>query len=214
MAWLQKRPQVALPTALYTIGLNKTVLVVGLGNPGKEYESTRHNIGFQCLDNLIKNIEGFSDLVNKKDLKCHLSMAQLGDKRVIAIKPTTFMNNSGQAVMSVINYYKIDPNNLVVIHDELDIGFGQIRTRVGGSDAGHNGIKSISQSLGEDNYGRIRVGIGPKPDNIDASDFVLKKFSKEETNELTNLYKESNAILTEYIYGSNGLANETRSFLV
>ena len=214
MAWLQKRPQVALPTALYTIGLNKTILVAGLGNPGSEYELTRHNTGFHCVDNLVKNIEGFNDWINKKDLKSQLSIAQLGDKRVIAIKPTTFMNNSGQAVEAVINYYKIDPTNLIVIHDELDIDFGQIRTRVGGSDAGHNGIKSITELIGTDNYGRLRVGIGPKPDNINTSDFVLTKFIKKEADQLPALYRETNAILTEYIYSSNSLANETRSFLI
>lgn len=215
MAWLQKRPQVSNPSMFYTVGVNRTLLIVGLGNPGKDYDNTRHNIGFRCIDEFTKTLSEFSGWVNKKDLKCQFTNAQLGDKRVIAIKPTTFMNNSGESLALVTNFFKIQAKDILVIHDELDINFGQIRTRVGGSDAGHNGIKSISESLGEQDYGRIRIGIGPKePAAIDSKDFVLKPFTKEQATQLTNLYKEVNAILTEYIYSSDELPAETRSFIV
>lgn len=214
MPWLQKRPQVSNPTQFYTVGLNKTVLIVGLGNPGTEYEYNRHNIGFLCIYEFTKDQPEFSGWQLKKDLKCHINIAQLADKRIVVIKPTTFMNHSGEAVALVTNFYKIPTTNILVIHDDLDINFGQIKTKIGGSDAGHNGLKSITASLKEDSYGRIRVGIGPKePANIDAKDFVLKNFNKQETKLLTNLYQEVNAILTEYIY-SDKLIIETRSFII
>jgi PTH1 family peptidyl-tRNA hydrolase len=153
------------------------------------------------------------DWVVKKDMKCLMSNGRISDARVIAIKPTTFMNLSGEAVQAVANFYKIHPDNIVVIHDELDIDFGQIRLRVGGSSAGHNGIKSVTQHIGEQ-YGRIRVGIGPKkPARISSEDFVLQKFSATEQEQLPNLQREVNAILSEYVFGGQ-LANETRTFLI
>jgi PTH1 family peptidyl-tRNA hydrolase len=133
---------------------------------------------------------------------------------VIAIKPTTFMNLSGDAVDAVCTFYKLSSENIVVLHDELDIDFGHIRLRIGGASAGHNGIKSISEHIGEQ-FGRIRIGIGPKhPAKIDSADFVLQKFSASEAKQLGNLEQESTAILTEYIYGGTVLPSETRSFIV
>jgi PTH1 family peptidyl-tRNA hydrolase len=213
MAWLQKKPQIGDAVNFYSIGLNKTLLLVGLGNPGKEYDMTRHNIGFDCLNAFVEKTDEMEDWVAKKDLKCLMSSGRISGARVIAIKPTTFMNLSGEAVQAVANFYKIHPDNIVVIHDELDIDFGQIRLRVGGSSAGHNGIKSVTQHMGEQ-YGRIRVGIGPKkPAKISSEDFVLQKFSASEQEQLPNLRREVNAILSEYVFGGQ-LANETRSFLV
>jgi PTH1 family peptidyl-tRNA hydrolase len=215
MSWLQKRPQVSNPTAFYTVGLNKTILLVGLGNPGKEYDGTRHNIGFLCIDKFVEtNAADMEKWMLKKDLKCYFSNGRLGDCRVIAIKPTTFMNNSGEAVQAAASFYKVGAENITVIHDELDIDFGQIRLRSGGSSAGHNGIKSISEHIGE-TYGRIRVGIGPKkPAKIDSTDFVLQKFSTKEQAQLSNLTQEVNAILSEHVFGDAQLPTETRSFLV
>ncbi|HET9098145.1 MAG TPA: aminoacyl-tRNA hydrolase [Candidatus Saccharimonadales bacterium] len=213
MAWLQKRPQVSDPQMFYTLGLNKTILLVGLGNPGNEYQNTRHNIGFMCLDDFVSKNDQMSDWINKKDLKCTLSSGTVGDARVIAIKPTTFMNLSGEAVQSASNFYKIHPDNLLVIQDELDVDFGHIRIRNGGGSAGHNGIKSIVNVIGED-FTRIRIGIGPKhPPQIKSEDFVLQKFTGAEMDQLPNLLRESGAIISEYVYGSR-LDNETRSFIV
>lgn len=212
MSWLQKRVQTGEATSFYTVGQNKTILLVGLGNPGKEYEQTRHNVGFACIDYFVAKTDEMESWVDKKDLKCHLSAGRLGDNRVIAIKPTTFMNNSGEAVQAAANFYKVPLQNILVLHDEVDINFGQIRMRLGGSST-HNGIKSVSQHLGED-YGRVRVGVGPKkPAQIDSADFVLQKFSSDEQAQLPNLYREVSAILTEYLY-SNQLPHDTRSFLV
>lgn len=213
MAWLQKRPQVGASATYYTVGQNKTVVLVGLGNPGTEYELTRHNVGFMCVDEFVSKNEDMADWMQKTDLKCLMSSGQLGDTRVIAIKPTTFMNLSGEAVQATVHFYKVSPERIVVIHDELDIDFGQIRLRIGGSSAGHNGIKSVTQHLGED-YGRVRVGVGPKkPARIKSEGFVLQKFSADEQAQLPNLAKEVSAILSEYVYGGE-LPHETRNFLV
>ncbi len=213
MSWLQQRPQVSDPTNYYTVGLNKTTLLVGLGNPGQEYDGTRHNVGFLSLDEFVARTEQMEQWVQKKDLKCLLSTGRIGDTRVIAIKPTTFMNLSGEAVQAVISFYKVDPARMAVIHDELDIDFGQIRLRIGGSSAGHNGIKSISEHVGE-NYGRIRVGVGPKqPTRINAEDFVLQKFSTSEQEQLPNLTREVQSVLSEYLYGAQ-FPHDTRNFLV
>lgn len=213
MAWLQKRPQVADPVNFYTVGLNKTLLLVGLGNVGKEYEGTRHNIGFACIDAFVDS-NGLSGWIDKKDMKCHLSEGRIGDCKVIAIKPTTLMNLSGEAVLAVSQFYKIPPQNILVVHDELDIDFGQIRTRMGGSSAGHNGIKSVTKLLGDENYGRVRVGIGPKePQQMETADYVLQGFSRDQQANMSALLKESSAIISEYAYGSGQLMAETRNFL-
>jgi PTH1 family peptidyl-tRNA hydrolase len=214
MSWLQQRPQVSNPAMFYTVGLNKTVLIVGLGNPGKEYDLTRHNIGFMAVENFVSNFEELGNWTNKKDLKAMLAIGTLGDKRAIVIKPDTFMNNSGDAVGLAANFYKVEASNILVVHDELDIEFGTIRTRVGGGSAGHNGIKSITKILGDENYGRIRIGIGPKtPEAIDSKDFVLQKFSTDEQSQLNHLGKETTAIITEFLYGGGKLVSETRNFL-
>lgn len=214
MPFLQKRNEFSQAVKLYSIGLNKTVLLVGLGNPGAEYDLTRHNIGFYALDAFVAATDELSDWIVKKDLKCLLTSGQLGQTRVIAIKPTTYMNLSGEAVQAVASFYKIAPSNTVVLHDELDVDFGQIRLRTGGSSAGHNGIKSVTKQFGTEDYGRVRIGIGPKkPVQIDSADFVLQKFSSAEQAELPALTRETNAILSEYIYGGQ-LPVDTRSFLI
>jgi PTH1 family peptidyl-tRNA hydrolase len=213
MSWLQQRPQTSDPVNYYTVGLNKNILLVGLGNPGKEYDGTRHNVGFMCIDEFVSKTAEMADWMQKKDLKCLLSSGRVGDTRVIAIKPTTFMNLSGEAVQAAASFYKINPEHICVIHDELDIDFGQIRLRQGGSSAGHNGIKSITQQLGE-GHARIRIGVGPKqPAEIKSEDFVLQRFSAEQQEQLPNLRREVLAILNEYLYGAE-LPHETRSFLV
>jgi PTH1 family peptidyl-tRNA hydrolase len=212
MAFFQKKPQMGDSIQFYTLSLHKTVLIVGLGNIGKEYDGTRHNIGFAAVDRFAKDSD-FPGWIDKKDLRCHLTSAQLGDTKVIVIKPTTLMNLSGEAVQAVVSFYKINPDKVLVVHDELDVPFGQIRTRMGGGSAGHNGVKSVTQHLGQD-YGRVRIGIGPKThEQMDSADFVLGRFSKEQQAQLDNLTKEAGAIISEYAY-SGTLPHETRSFIV
>lgn len=212
MSLFQRRPQESDPVNYVTVGMNKNLLLVGLGNPGEEYDGTRHNIGFACIDDFARRND-FPAWMVKKDLKCLLTSQLMADTRVIVIKPTTFMNLSGEAVQAVCHFYKLDPKQVTVVYDELDIDFGQIRLRVGGSAAGHNGVKSVIQHLGED-FGRIRVGIGPKtPEKIDSAKFVLQKFSKDQQEHLKELLVETSAVLSETAYGSP-LPNETRSFLL
>lgn len=213
MSWLTRRPQTSDPVNYVTIGLNKNILLVGLGNPGKKYESTRHNAGFMCIDEFVDKTEEMDKWMVKKDLKCLLSTGRIGQNRVIAIKPTTYMNLSGEAVQAVMNFYKIHPDEVAVIHDELDIDFGQIRLRKGGSSAGHNGIRSVTAAIGED-YARVRIGVGPKkPVKMKSEDFVLQDFSAEQQKQLPNLKREVLAIISEYLYGAE-LPRDTRNFLV
>lgn len=213
MALFQKNPYDSREHhSLYSIGLNKTVLIVGLGNPGKKYDKTRHNVGFACLDAFAKSQE-FGEWTSKKDLKSIVASRSLGQTRVILCKPQTYMNHSGEAAKLMASFYKISIENTIAVHDELDIPFGQIRMRQGGSSAGHNGVKSLIATLGE-GFGRIRVGIKSKAQGkIEDSDFVLAKFDKEELGEMPALTREVNSILTEYIFSSQ-LPADTRHFIV
>ncbi len=216
MAWLQKRPQFQNPASLsYQISLNKkSILLVGLGNYPKKYQGTRHNIGFDAIDHLVDRMADFGEWSSKKDLKCELAIGQISDKRVIAMKPTTLMNNSGQAVLAVLAYYKLKPMDILVIHDDLDINFGQIRIRNGGSSAGHNGIKSIIDSLKSEDFKRLRIGIkNTEISKLDAKDFVLQKFNPIEQKSLKALNNEVASLIAEYLSGNSELNNETRSFI-
>ena len=213
MSLFQRQPQAGPAVQLYTLGQHKTILIVGLGNVGREFDGTRHNAGFICLDAFVASSEPLGQWSNKKDFYCYEAKGVLGGAQVICIKPTTLMNLSGKAVQAISLFYKIPPDHVIVVHDELDVPFGQVRLRTGGGAAGHNGIKSVSNAIGED-YGRIRIGIGPKsPPEIDSADYVLQRFTQDETAQLKQLTREVTAILTEYIF-SGQLPNETRSFLV
>lgn len=196
----------------YSISIaTATVLIVGLGNIGKEYEKTRHNVGFMAIDAFAEKND-FTSWQEDKKFKGFICEKTLGATRVILLKPTTFMNVSGEAVQAVASFYKIDPERIVVIHDELSITFGQIRNRVGGQAAGNNGIKSIIQHIGP-NFGRIRIGIKDEFSKIpDASKFVLGKFNSVEKSYLEDIFIEVNGILTEYIYGGE-LPKDTRSIV-
>lgn len=210
MGLFQKKP--AVSTSLpYTIGSQKIVLVVGLGNVGKEYDGTRHNVGFVALDELAKQND-FPAWTTRKDLKCELTMANLGENRVILCKPTTLMNLSGEAAQAVARFYRISNPQTLAVYDEMAIPFGQLRTCLGGSDAGHNGVKSLIGHIGGD-FSRLRIGIGNElAANKDAADFVLDKFTKEEQEKLPLILREANALITEYIF-SGKLTHETRTVL-
>ncbi len=200
-------------SANYTAGTSKTLVIVGLGNVGKQYSQTRHNVGFTCIDALCEAQSEFEKWQDKKNLLGQISTGVFGSTKVILLKPSTYMNESGQSVRKVLDYYKVALNNCVVVHDELDLPFGQIRTRMGGGTAGHNGIKSIVSHLG-DNFGRVRVGIeNGKPHGEDTSDFVLAKFSSEEQKQMPLLTREVQSILIELIYRGE-LYPDTRNFIL
>src|SRR5438309_11618096 len=189
MALFQKKPQSTDMVPLYSIGANKTALIIGLGNPESKYDGTRHNIGFAALDYFAEKND-FPGWINKKDLKCEVAVHTLGDTRVILCKPTTYMNLSGEAAQAVQHFYKVYKQNTLAVYDELAIPFGQLRTRVGGSDAGHNGVKSLIQHLGED-FGRLRIGVGSElSQGADSAAFVLSKFTKEEQAGLPKILNE------------------------
>lgn len=210
--FVKKTPETGTNAPLFTLGSEKSLLIVGLGNIGKEYEGSRHNIGFACVDSFAKQ-QDFPAWHEKKDLKCHLTQHRLGETRVILMKPQTFMNNSGEAVSAVQRFYKLANSQTLVVHDELDIDFGQIRMRIDGGSAGNNGVKSLIQHCGED-FGRLRIGI--KSDllsKVNGADFVLAKFNKEEQAHLSALLREVNNILLEYTYKNEQISG-TRSFLV
>jgi PTH1 family peptidyl-tRNA hydrolase len=211
MALFQRNPQTESKTPLYTLGANKTVLIIGLGNPGKEYIGTRHNIGFEIVDEFARKND-FSGWLAKKDLKAEISTANLGENRVILAKPATFMNNSGEDAQAVQRFYRVYNQSTLVMYDELAIPFGSLRTRLGGSDAGHNGVKSLIQHIGDD-FGRLRVGVGSEiSEKAEATDFVLGKFTKKEQANLPLIIREASVLITEFIF-SGELPHDTRSLL-
>jgi peptidyl-tRNA hydrolase, PTH1 family len=211
MALFMKKTQTGSHTPLYTIGSSKTILVVGLGNIGKDYDGTRHNIGFAAVDYYAQQ-QDFGTWTVKKDLKAAIAVQNVAGTRVILAKPTTFMNLSGDAVQAVAHFYKVSVADILIVHDELDIDFGKIRTSIDGSAAGHNGIKSVIAVLGE-NFGRVRIGVGPKkPAQIDSADFVLASFTAAETKKIPATVKEAASIISDFS-AAGSLYVETRSVL-
>lgn len=153
-------------------------MVVGLGNPDKKYENTRHNTGFICLD---KVAEKFGANVNRIKFKSLVGECTIGGKKVLLMKPQTYMNNSGQAVVEAMNFYKIPAENVVLIFDDISLDVGKMRIRRKGSDGGQNGVKNIIYLSGKDTFPRIKVGIGKKPHpDYDLAKWVLSKFSNDE----------------------------------
>ena len=159
------------------------LLFVGLGNPTQDSENNRHNVGFKIIDYINKEF-GLSK--QKPKFKGLLTTGNINNKKVYAIKPLTFMNNSGICIRELIEYFKIDAENVIVFHDDLDIDFGKIKAKFGGSSAGHNGIESIDKFIGKE-YSRIRIGIGRPNGKAQVTDHVLKDFSEEEKQELQDI---------------------------
>ncbi len=174
-------------------------LIVGLGNPGSKYEFTRHNAGFMCvdmfaLDNSIK--------INKLKFNSLIAQCTISNKKCLIMKPQTFMNNSGEAVRECADFYKIKPENIIVIFDDVSLDVGNVRIRRKGSAGGHNGIKSIICHLNSDNFPRIKIGVGKKPHpDWDLADWVLKSFSKEELTVLRDVAKDTENIISLMVDG-------------
>jgi PTH1 family peptidyl-tRNA hydrolase len=160
------------------------ILIVGLGNPGKKYSHTRHNIGFQILGD-FREKNNFSAFRISKKFQAEISENKIANKKIVLAKPQTFMNESGKAVKALVNFYKTAPENLWIIHDDIDIPLGKIRISKGRTSAGHKGVQSTINELKTKNFTRIRIGISPKngkPKNTER--FVLQKFTKEEESAL------------------------------
>ena len=172
------------------------LLFVGLGNPTPDSENNRHNIGFKIIDAINKK---FSLSKQKPKFKGLLTTGNINSKKVYAIKPLTFMNNWGLCIRELIEYFTSDVENVIVFHDDLDVEFGKIKAKFGGSSAGHNGIASIDKFIGKD-YSRVRIGIGKPKSKIEVSDYVLQNFDEDEKTNVKKILKnitESISILVE-----------------
>jgi PTH1 family peptidyl-tRNA hydrolase len=156
-------------------------LIVGLGNPGREYLRSRHNVGFLCVDGLTKRW-GFA--FGRQRARAEVADGNFRGQRVILAEPQTYMNNSGESVRGLTRMYGIEPNNLLVVYDDMDLPFGRIRLRDQGSSGGHRGIQSIIDSLGTNQFPRLRIGVGRPPAGAEPIDHVLKSFSLSEMTEL------------------------------
>lgn len=172
-------------------------LIVGLGNPGEKYQDTRHNIGFKFINSLLKI--NSTDTIKKSTLKSHLYKFLIDGNSLICIKPQTFMNLSGEAVVAVMNFYKIKPDELCVVTDDLDIEFGTVRVRKQGGAGTHNGMKSVIQSLGSKEFMRLRLGIGLKPEHMDSKDFVLQRFNDSEQSKLPSMLSKIRDVYVKHM---------------
>jgi len=151
-------------------------LVVGLGNPGRRYAETRHNVGFTVVETLANR---WSIPIEGKQLGSLVGTGRIGDTRAILSRPQSFMNRSGQPVRSLMGYFKLEPDEVVVIHDDLDLTFGRVQVKRGGGHGGHNGLRDLNKHLGGD-YTRVRVGVGRPPEGWNSADYVLGKWGSEE----------------------------------
>ncbi len=155
-------------------------LIAGLGNPGDKYKYTRHNIGFMVIDEITKNLN--TSNINNSNFKAIV----LKTSNTLFVKPQTFMNLSGESIVAIANYYNIPNENIIIVHDDLDLRFGAVKFKVGGGHGGHNGLKSIDSHIGND-YIRIRVGIGKPQNKSEVVNYVLNNFTKEELNQLNDI---------------------------
>ncbi len=171
-------------------------LVVGLGNPGKEYEKTRHNIGFGLLDYIARK-NGYYFKTEKK-FNADICEILVEKEKVILIKPLSYMNLSGTVVEKVAHFYNIDNKDILVIHDDLDMTFGKIRVLYDSTSGGHNGIKNIIECLGTKEFTRLKIGIS-NDKSMETKDYVLGKFNKEEINKLDNIYEKLVNIINDFI---------------
>jgi len=185
----------------------RTIMIVGLGNPGREYRETRHNIGFMVVDEFASH-HGIK--LTRVQNKAITGSGLVEDQKVILVKPQTFMNLSGQAVSALMRYYKVNREDLIVSHDDVDLPFGVIRMRPGGGSAGQKGVASIIELLGTQEFPRLRMGIGRPPGYKDAADYVLQSFSPQEKDELKNFLNKAVDALDCFI--GNGLETAMNRF--
>ena len=172
------------------------ILIAGLGNPGKEYENTRHNAGFLVLDTLAQKLG--ADLSERKH-RALCGKAVIGGQKVILLKPQTYMNSSGESIRAAADYYKVPPEDILVVYDDISLAPGQLRIRAKGSAGGHNGIKSIIAHLGTQEFPRVKVGIGEKPPRMDLADYVLGHFSSGEKKIIEEAAKEAADAICEIV---------------
>lgn len=177
---------------------NQTRLIVGLGNPGTAYELTRHNVGFR----VVKALADKKGMVFRQSsiVSGEIAQGRVNEQKVILLLPMTYMNSSGQAVKLCVDYFKIALENILVVSDDVNLPFGTLRFRTGGSAGGHNGLKSVEEHLGTQEYPRLRIGINA-PHPAELADYVLAKFTAEETSELPKVIDQSASIVEQWIAG-------------
>ncbi|MFA5747503.1 MAG: aminoacyl-tRNA hydrolase [Candidatus Absconditabacterales bacterium] len=173
-------------------------LIAGLGNPGKEYEKTKHNIGFTILDNFLE-YQKLGKLVYNNKWKSEILESNYLGTKIIFVKPMEFINCSGVPISQISNFYKIDPKDILVIHDDIDLPVGKIQLKLGGSSAGHNGLKDIIQKIGSAEFWRIRIGVDRPVHQKDVVDYVLSKFKKEEIEVIENKFEEIEKYVQEFL---------------
>lgn len=175
-------------------------LIAGLGNPSREYEKTRHNAGFEAIDRLADQL---GVTINEKKFKGLCARGVIDGERVLLLKPQTFMNLSGESVRAAADFYQIDPEHILILYDDISLAPGQLRVRGKGSAGGHNGIKSIIAHLGTQDFPRVRIGVGSKPDRMDLADYVLGRFSQVEQRVMEDAFTEAaeaaRAVITQGI---------------
>lgn len=171
-------------------------LIIGLGNPGREYRETRHNVGFMVIDALCKSL-GIS--LSRMQSKALVGTGIIGDRKIVLAKPQTFMNISGQAVGGLVHFYKTPLTHLLVAHDDLDLPFGTVRIRPDGGAAGQKGMTSIMQQLSSQEFARLRIGIGRPPGQMDPSAYVLQRFTKEEQDFLQLVLERAEAAVRLFV---------------
>ena len=216
MGLMQRKMNIPPVSFTYNMDYSTRYLIVGLGNPGKEYALNYHNIGYLAVDSYVQSKQSGQEFTENKKFDSLIAEINLDNNKIFVCKPLTFMNNSGDAVKKIVEFYKIKKDKIIAIYDDFDLEFGLIRTRPDGSSAGHNGIESIINQIG-DEFNRIRIGIKSKDLHINksAGDIVLKNFSKIQQSSFSDLFKEINSILTEFIYSkSEQIPSETRNFLL
>lgn len=175
-------------------------IIVGLGNPDKKYENTRHNTGFMALDSIA---DKYGCDVNKIKFKSVVGTCNIGDSKVLMMKPTTYMNNSGQAVVEAMNFYKVAPEKTIIVFDDISLDVGKMRIRKKGSDGGQKGMRSIIYLSGSDLFPRIKIGIGAKPNpDWDLADWVLSKFTDSDKLELEKMFKNASDAVKLIIDGN------------
>lgn len=183
------------------------ILIVGLGNPGRDYTGTRHNIGFEIIDSIADSLDSGNSYTKFNSTAFNVAYAGFD---LLLLKPQTFMNNSGSAVTAVLKAFPEDIDRMVVIHDDIDIEFGRLKIKSGGNTAGHKGLQSIFEKTGSLDFDRLRFGVGRPPGRMEASDYVLRLFKKGEAAELGFLVGQAVEMVKDYI--ENGLEHTANKY--
>lgn len=178
-------------------------VIVGLGNPGARYAETKHNIGFITVDYLAEKL-GIK--INKIKHKAIIGEGSIGGEKVLLVKPQTFMNLSGQSVMDIVNFYKVAASNLIVIYDDIDLPVGKVRIRPNGSSGTHNGMRNIIYLVNNQEFPRVRIGVGKQPDYMDLADYVMTRFNNEERPLIEEAIKRSAAAVEEIVKSGINIA--------